>query len=80
MDLGGHYRGIDLALALIAQDLGRIGYQARRHNELVALPIDAPGAQSQFSGLLELDARSDRIAQALAYARKHLRTLCRWTI
>jgi transcriptional regulator GlxA family with amidase domain len=62
--------GIDLALALIAQDLGESA--AKHAAQRLVVFHRRPGGQSQFSALLELDARSDRIAQALAYARKHL--------
>jgi transcriptional regulator GlxA family with amidase domain len=63
--------GIDLTLALIAQDLGESA--AKHAAQRLVVFHRRPGGQSQFSTLLELDARSDRIAQALAYARKHLK-------
>jgi len=62
--------GIDLALALIGQDLGENA--AKRAAQQLVVFHRRPGGQSQFSALLELGARSDRIGQALAYAREHL--------
>jgi transcriptional regulator GlxA family with amidase domain len=62
--------GIDLALALIAQDLGE--KTAKQAAQRLVVFHRRPGGQSQFSALLELSGRSDRIGQALAYAREHL--------
>lgn len=62
--------GIDLALALIEDDLGRDAARAAAR-ELVVYHRRA-GGQSQFSALLDLDPPSDRIRDALAYARAHL--------
>jgi transcriptional regulator GlxA family with amidase domain len=62
--------GIDLALALIAEDLGEAVAKAAAR-ELVVFHR-RPGGQSQFSALLELDPATDRIARALAFAREHL--------
>jgi transcriptional regulator GlxA family with amidase domain len=62
--------GIDLALALIEEDLGpEIAKRAAR--DLVVY-YRRPGGQSQFSALLELEATSERIQHALSYARAHL--------
>jgi transcriptional regulator GlxA family with amidase domain len=62
--------GIDLALALIEQDLGvEIARQVAR--ELVVYHR-RPGGQAQFSAMLELDGHSGRIRLALSYAREHL--------
>ena len=63
--------GIDLALALIEDDLG--GEVARAAARELVVYHRRPGGQSQFSALLELDPHSDRIRRALAYARSHLR-------
>ena len=61
---------IDLALALVEQDLGaEIARQVAR--KLVVYHRRA-GGQSQFSALLELEPRSDRIQTALAYAKQNL--------
>ena len=62
--------GIDLALALISDDLGEAAAKAAA-KELVVFHR-RPGGQSQFSALLALDPPSDRIARALAFAREHL--------
>ncbi len=62
--------GIDLALALIADDLGP-AVAARVAKEMV-VPWRRPGGQSQFSSLAELPIASDRIGAALAFAREHL--------
>jgi transcriptional regulator GlxA family with amidase domain len=61
--------GIDLALALIADDLGD-AVAARTAKELVAQ--HRSGGQSQFSALSELPIASDRIGAAIAFARDHL--------
>ena len=62
--------GIDLALALIEDDLG-VDISRAVARELVVYHR-RPGGQSQFSALLELDPASSRIARALSYAREHL--------
>jgi len=62
--------GIDLALALIEEDLGAEMAKATAR-ELVVY-YRRPGSQSQFSGLLELDSSSDRIRRVLAFVRAHL--------
>ncbi|MGL4288213.1 MAG: GlxA family transcriptional regulator, partial [Phreatobacter sp.] len=62
--------GIDLALALIEDDLGLdIARAIARH---LVVYHRRPGGQSQFSTLLELDPPSSRIREALTYARDHL--------
>jgi transcriptional regulator GlxA family with amidase domain len=62
--------GIDLALALIAEDLG--DKTAKQAAQRLVVYHRRPGGQSQFSALLELSGRSDRIGQSLTYAREHL--------
>lgn len=63
---------IDLALALVEKDFGvEVARQVAR--KLVVYHRRA-GGQSQFSALLELAPRSDRIQTALAYAKQHLHT------
>lgn len=62
--------GIDLALALIEDDLGRDVARAAARDLVVY--HRRSGGQSQFSALLDLDPPSDRIREALAYARAHL--------
>ena len=62
--------GVDLALAMVEQDLGPdIARAVARH--LVVYHRRA-GGQSQFSTLLELEPKSDRIQSALAYAKRNL--------
>jgi transcriptional regulator GlxA family with amidase domain len=62
--------GIDLALALIEDDLG--AEVARAVARELVVYHRRPGGQSQFSSLLEMDPPSSRISQALMYAREHL--------
>jgi len=62
--------GIDLALALIEDDLG--AEVARAVARELVVYHRRPGGQSQFSSLLEMDPPSSRISQALVYAREHL--------
>jgi transcriptional regulator GlxA family with amidase domain len=62
--------GIDLALALVADDLGA-AVAARIAKEMV-VPYRRPGGQSQFSTLSELPVAADRIGAALAFARENL--------
>jgi transcriptional regulator GlxA family with amidase domain len=62
---------IDLALAMIEQDHGKEVSRAVAR-KLVVYHRRA-GGQSQFSALLELDPKSDRIQKALGYAKAHLR-------
>jgi transcriptional regulator GlxA family with amidase domain len=62
--------GIDLALALIEDDLGR--EVARAASRQLVVYHRRPGGQSQFSELLALDPPSDRIRGALSFARAHL--------
>ncbi len=62
--------GIDLALAMIAADLGED--IARATAQQLVVYHRRPGGQSQFSALLELDA-GDRFDGLLAWARENLR-------
>jgi transcriptional regulator GlxA family with amidase domain len=61
---------IDLALALVEKDAG--AEVARRVAKKLVVYHRRAGGQSQFSALLELEPRSDRIQTALAYAKQHL--------
>jgi transcriptional regulator GlxA family with amidase domain len=62
--------GIDLALAMMEQDLGsELSRAAARH---LVVYHRRSGGQSQFSALLDLEPASDRIRQALHFARDHL--------
>lgn len=62
--------GIDLALALVAEDFGdEIAKKAARQ---LVLYHRRSGGQSQFSSLLELKAPSGRFGPLLSWAREHL--------
>lgn len=61
---------LDLALALVEHDLG-VEVARAVARKLVVYHRRA-GGQSQFSALLEIDPKSDRVQTALAYARQHL--------
>jgi transcriptional regulator GlxA family with amidase domain len=63
--------GIDLMLALVEDDLGV--EVARMVAKKLVIYHRRAGGQSQFSALLELEPKSDRIQQALAHARANLR-------
>jgi len=62
--------GIDVALAMIEEDLGLELSRAVAQDLVVY--HRRPGGQSQFSTLLELDPESDRIREALSFARENL--------
>ena len=62
--------GIDLALALIAEDLGEA--LAKRTAQELVVYYRRPGGQSQFSALLELDGAGGRFAPLLAWTRERL--------
>jgi transcriptional regulator GlxA family with amidase domain len=66
----GATAGIDLALAMIEQDLGPD--VARAVAKKLVVYHRRAGGQSQFSALLELEPKSDRIQSALAYAKRNL--------
>ncbi|UPT61703.1 MAG: GlxA family transcriptional regulator [Hyphomonadaceae bacterium JAD_PAG50586_4] len=62
--------GIDLSLAMIAEDLGEnIATDVAREMVVYA---KRPGGQAQHSALLELDAPSSRFAELNAWMRDHL--------
>ena len=66
----GMTAGIDLSLALIENDLGpEIAKAVARK---LVIYHRRGGGQSQFSTLLELTPKSDRIQAALTYARENL--------
>jgi transcriptional regulator GlxA family with amidase domain len=68
----GMSAGIDLALAMVEKDLGaEVARQAARK---LVLYHRRAGGQSQFSTLLELEPKSDRIQSALTYAKSHLQS------
>jgi transcriptional regulator GlxA family with amidase domain len=62
--------GIDLALALAADDLGEAA--AKRAAQQLVVYHRRPGGQSQFSALLEADRPSGRFSPLLAWARERL--------
>jgi transcriptional regulator GlxA family with amidase domain len=62
--------GIDLALAMVEKDLG--ADVARAVARKLVVYHRRAGGQSQFSALLELEPKSDRIQSALAYAKGNL--------
>ena len=61
---------IDLALALVEKDLG--SEVARFVAKKMVVYHRRAGGQSQYSALLEIEPRSDRIQSALTYAKAHL--------
>ncbi|WP_339949273.1 GlxA family transcriptional regulator [uncultured Albimonas sp.] len=67
----GMTAGIDMTLALVEDDLG--AEVARSVARRLVIYHRRPGGQSQFSTLLELEPRSDRIRRALIHAREHLK-------
>jgi transcriptional regulator GlxA family with amidase domain len=62
----GMSAGLDLALAIVEKDLGV--EIARSVAKKMVVYHRRAGGQSQFSALLELAPKSDRIQSALAYA------------
>ena len=68
----GMTAGIDLALAMVEKDLGTD--IARAVSKNLVVHHRRAGGQSQFSALLNMDAKSDRIQGALAFARDNLHT------
>jgi transcriptional regulator GlxA family with amidase domain len=66
----GMAAGIDLALAMVEKDLG--ADIARSVAQKLVVYHRRAGGQSQHSALLELEAKSDRIQSALAYAKQNL--------
>ena len=68
----GMSAGVDLALALVENDLG--AEIAREVAKILVVYHRRAGGQSQYSTLLDLDATSDRVQTALAYAKEHLST------
>lgn len=67
----GMTAGIDLALALIEDDIGQEA--SRTIARKLVVYHRRSGGQSQHSALLELGPKSDRIQSALAYAKRNLR-------
>jgi transcriptional regulator GlxA family with amidase domain len=67
----GMTAGIDLALGLIERDLGQ--QVAQRAAKVLVVHHRRAGGQSQHSAMLQLDAKSDRVQIALAFAKQNLR-------
>lgn len=63
--------GIDLALALIGEDLGE--EVARKTAQQLVVYHRRPGGQSQFSPLLAMERADGRLSGLLDHARAHLR-------
>ena len=63
---------IDLCLAMVENDLG--ADVARDVARKMVVYHRRTGGQSQFSALLELEPKSDRIQDALAFAKKNLKS------
>ena len=66
----GMTAGIDMALALIEEDLGR--EVSRAVARMLVVYYRRPGGQLQYSSLLDLEPASDPIREALSFAREHL--------
>lgn len=66
----GMTAGIDMMLALIEEDLRK--EIARAVARMLVVYYRRPGGQYQYSSLLDLDPESDRIREALSFAREHL--------
>jgi transcriptional regulator GlxA family with amidase domain len=66
----GMTAGIDLALGLVERDVGPEA--ARVVARALVVHHRRAGGQSQHSALLELDAKSDRVQDALVFARRNL--------
>ncbi|MFC3077479.1 GlxA family transcriptional regulator [Phenylobacterium terrae] len=62
--------GVDLALALIEDDLG--AEAARRTAQQLVVHHRRPGGQSQFSALVELGGRTGRFEPLIAWMRERL--------
>ncbi len=69
----GNSAGIDLTLHMLEQDHGAdLALSVAR---ILVVDYKRSGGQSQHSALLEMNPKSDRIQDALAYARQNLRTV-----
>jgi transcriptional regulator GlxA family with amidase domain len=67
----GMSAGVDLALALVEKDLGAAA--AKTIARKLVVYHRRGGGQSQFSALLEFDAKSDRVQTALDFAKSNLK-------
>lgn len=68
---GGMAAGLDLALGLVERDIG--AEATRLVARLLVLHHRRAGGQSQHSALLDIDAKSDRVQDALTFVRRNLR-------
>jgi transcriptional regulator GlxA family with amidase domain len=66
----GMTAGIDQSLAMVAEDLG--SEVARNVAKDLVLPFRRAGGLSQSSAMLEMEPKSSRVQEALAYARNHI--------
>jgi transcriptional regulator GlxA family with amidase domain len=66
----GMSSGIDMALAMVEEDLGKDTAQAVAR--MLVVYYRRPGGQYQFSSLLDFDPGSDRIRRTLSFARENL--------
>lgn len=69
----GMTAGVDLALAMVEKDLGP--EVARAVARKLVVYHRRAGGQSQFSALLELEPKSDRIQKVLDFAKRNLRSV-----
>lgn len=66
----GMSSAMDMALALVEEDFGQ--EIARTTARRMVLYLRRPGGQSQFSTLVEVEPKTDRIRRVLAYAKENL--------
>jgi transcriptional regulator GlxA family with amidase domain len=67
----GMTAAVDMALGLVERDMG--ADIARATAKMMVVHHRRAGGQSQHSAMFELDAKTDRVQDALAFARKNLR-------
>ena len=67
----GMTAGVDMALGLVERDMGE--NFARATAKMMVVHHRRAGGQSQHSAMFQLDAKTDRIQDALAFAQKNLR-------
>ena len=66
----GMTAGIDQALTMVEEDLGpEVAHNVARD---LVLPFRRVGGLSQSSAMLEMETKSGRVQEALAYARNHI--------
>jgi transcriptional regulator GlxA family with amidase domain len=67
----GMTAGVDMALSLVERDMG--ADVARATAKMMVVHHRRAGGQSQHSAMFDLDAKSDRVQDALTFAKKNLR-------